>query len=105
MGSIPPASVRIVLSKRISVTWESGGECHVSRVQNLSLGGMFILTPNPPPVGNVVKLSLNLQTGEVQGRAVVRHAKRGKGMGVKFISMDQEGRARLKRLMAEQLQK
>jgi transposase len=58
---------------------------------------------NPPPVGSVVKLLLDLPRGEVRARAVVRHAKRGKGMGIKFVRIGQEGRARLKQLMAELL--
>lgn len=104
MVSVPFAGVRIVVSKRIWVAWQSGAQRDVSRVHSLSLGGLFILTRDPPRVGNALKLLLDLPRGEVRARAVVRHAKEGKGMGVKLTSIDQQGRARLKQLIAELLQ-
>jgi hypothetical protein len=104
MSSTLPTGVRIVLSEKVWVAWQSGRQRDVSRIHSLSLGGLFILTPDPPPVGALVKLLLDLPSGEVRARAVIRHAKQGKGMGIKFVSMGQEGRARLKQLMAELLQ-
>jgi hypothetical protein len=81
------------------VAWRGGGQYGVSRVRNLSLGGLFISTAAPPPVGSILKLVFEVPWGEVRARAVVRSSKPGKGMGVEFTSMGHDHRGRLNRLM------
>ena len=67
---------------------------HVSRVANLGLGGLYIRTNAPPPPGTFIQLLLDAPTGEVRARAVVQRSKPKEGMGVKFVAMQQEARAR-----------
>ncbi len=81
------------------VAWEHSGGRKVSRVRVLALGGLFISTPEPPPVGEVIRLIFEVPNGEVRARAMIRDSQRGKGMGVEFTSMSQEARARLLRVM------
>ena len=50
-----------------------------------------------PAIRSMVKLLLDLPQGEVRARAVVRRVNPLKGMGLEFISMTQEHRARLNR--------
>jgi hypothetical protein len=69
----------------------------VSKAENLSLGGLFISTPTPPPVGSLVVLLFHTPEGEVRVRATVRNQIAGRGMGLAITSMDQEHRARLSR--------
>jgi hypothetical protein len=91
--------VRIELPKGMLVAWEHSGGRKVSRVQVLALGGLFISTPEPPPVGEVIRLIFEVPNGEVRARAMIRDSQKGKGMGVEFTAMGQEARARLLRLM------
>jgi hypothetical protein len=82
------------------VAWEYTGERKVSPISVLGLGGLFISTPDPPPPGNYIKLVFEIPGGDVRARALVCDCHPGKGMGIQFITMGQEARARLNRLIA-----
>jgi len=90
---------RVGLPKGMLIAWQSGGERIISRVATLGLGGLFISTPNPPAVGEIVNLIFEVPGGEVRARAVVRSSQPGRGMGVEFTAMGHEARARLHRLL------
>jgi Tfp pilus assembly protein PilZ len=90
---------RVGLPNGMLVAWEHSGIRKVSRVGVLAVGGLFITTPDPPPVGDAIQIIFEVPGGEVRGRATVRNSQRNKGMGVEFTSMGQEARARLNRLM------
>ncbi len=86
---------RVGLPKGMLIAWQSSGERVVSRVSTLGMGGLFILTPAPPAVGEIIKLFFEVPSGEVRACAVVRNSQPGKGMGVEFTAMGHEARARL----------
>ncbi len=86
---------RVGLPKGMLIAWQSSGERVVSRVSTLGLGGLFISTSDPPPVGEIIRLFFEVPNGEVRARAVVRNSHPGKGMGVEFTAMGVEARARL----------
>ena len=89
----------------VPVAWMQGTQKAVAKAENLSLGGLFIGTPTPPPVGALVLLLFHTPEGEVRVRATVRNVKPGKGMGLAITSMEQDHRARLSRwlqLLAKQ---
>ena len=90
---------RVGLPKGMLVAWEHSGIRKVSRVSVLAVGGLFITTPEPPPVGDTIQMIFEVPGGEVRARAVVRDSQRNKGMGVEFTSMEQKARALLNRLM------
>jgi len=90
---------RVELPKGMLVAWQHYGIRKVSRVQVLALGGLFISTPKPPPVGDVIQLIFEVPGGDVRARAMIRDSQPGKGMGIEFTSMNPEARARLNRLM------
>lgn len=90
---------RVSLPKGALVAWEHGGKRKVSSANVLALGGLFIATAEPPPVGEVIKLVFEVPGGEVRARATVCDSQPGKGMGIQFTSMTQDARARLSRLM------
>lgn len=94
---------RIALPRGMMVAWQSAGDRVVSRVGTLGLGGLFIHTPKPPPVGEIIKLFFEVPGGEVRARAVVRDSQPGKGMGLEFTSMGHEDRARLNLLLRKLL--
>jgi len=90
---------RIGIPRGLYVAWQGVGVRVVSRVQTLSMGGLFIDVSDPPPIGGNIRLYFEVPGGEVRARAVVRSSQQGKGMGVEFTSMGYEGRARLNRLL------
>src|SRR5262245_12447591 len=94
---------RIGLPRGLYVAWQGPGERIVSRVETLGLGGLFIHTAEPPAVGESIRLYFEVPGGDVRARAVVRSSEQGKGMGVEFIAMGHEGRARLHRLLTRLL--
>jgi acyl dehydratase len=81
------------------VAWERSGIRIVSRVSVIAVGGIFITTPKPPPVGDTIQMYFEVPGGDIRARAVVRDSQPGKGMGVEFTAMGSEARARLNRLM------
>jgi len=91
---------RVNLPKGKLVAWEHLGERSVSTVRVLGLGGLFICTPQPPPAGDYIKLVFEVPGGDVRARAMVCDSRVGEGMGIQFVSMGHEARARLNRLLA-----
>jgi|SRR5215831_11920688 len=83
--------------KAMLVVWKKGSQKYVSSVENLGLGGLFICTQQPPPVGTSLQLLFNVPEGEVRARAIVRNLAPSRGMGLEVVSMEQEHRARLDR--------
>ena len=86
---------RLRLPKGMLVAWQFGGSRGVARVSTLGLGGLFIATREPAPVGALLKLIFDVPGGEVRARATVRNIKPAEGMAVAFIAMDHADRARL----------
>jgi tetratricopeptide (TPR) repeat protein len=79
------------------VGWQGGGKRDVSRAETLSMGGVFLCVAKPLSPGTNLELIFDVPSGEVRARAIVRHATPGRGMGVKFVHMQAEDRARLNR--------
>jgi PilZ domain len=90
---------RAELPKGMRVAWEGSGKRFVSRVFDLSLGGVFIPTPDPPPVGTSVKLVFEISGKNIRARAIVRRSVSGNGMGVEFVAMGYEERGLLVRIL------
>jgi tetratricopeptide (TPR) repeat protein len=87
------------------VAWRSGGQQGVSRMGTMALGGLFLHTPTPPSTGSVLELLFEIATGaQVRARAVVRNCMPGKGMGVKFVHMNNDDRSRLNRFLKLQIE-
>jgi PilZ domain len=85
---------RLPAPKGTIVAWHSFNKSVVSAVDNLGLGGLYIRTPDPPATGTYIQLLLDVPTGEVRARAAVQRSSAKQGMGVKFVAMEQEDRAR-----------
>jgi hypothetical protein len=90
---------RIALPKGMLVAWQCRDGRGMSRVVTLGLGGLSVSTPDPAPVGTLVKLLFDVPGGEVRARAIVKNIKPGEGMAVAFIDMGHEDRARLNQLL------
>ena len=90
---------RLDAQKAMLVVWKKGSQKYVSRAENLGLGGLFICTQECPPVGTSLHVLFNVPEGEVRARAIVRNLATSRGMGLAIVSMEQEHRARLDRLL------
>jgi hypothetical protein len=78
---------RIETMGDVWVYWRCEGMDDVSRVCDLSVGGLFVSTPIPPPVGSKAKLDFLVQDGQIRAEAVVRHHVPGGGLGLKFTAI------------------
>jgi hypothetical protein len=85
---------RFFCPKGTILAWETAHKRVVSSMDNLGLGGLYIRTSEPPAPGTFIQLLLDVPTGEVRARAIVQRSKPKEGMGVKFVAMRQEHRAR-----------
>ena len=81
------------------VGWKAAGQRTVSRAETVGMGGLFLHTANPLPMGSLLELLFDLKSGEVRAQAIVRHSSPGKGMGVQFVQMHPPDRARLNQFL------
>ena len=81
------------------VCWRCDNKDDVSRVRDLSAGGLFIATANARPVGTKARLDFLVQEGQIRAEAVVRHIKHGNGLGLKFIGVTEQDSPRLAALL------
>ena len=97
--SAPGAAPAPGTPARHLIEYATDQELAADFVQNLSQGGAFVRTPNPPAVGTEVELQLRLPNGgELNATAVVAFTN-GNGMGVRF-QLDPEAQAVLANAMA-----
>jgi PilZ domain len=83
----------------VYVYWRSSGYEDIAPVRNLSMGGLFIETHTPKVPGIPAKLYSLAQEGQIRADAVIRHAKPGRGLGLRFTAVRNEDRPRLAELM------
>jgi hypothetical protein len=79
----------------VSVYWRCNGLEDVSRVRDLSFGGLFIETSVAVPVGAVSTVDFLVQEGQIRAEALVRHVKPASGLGLKFTAMPKTDHPRL----------
>ena len=94
---------RAVAPEAVVVAWQSGTRRAVSHMESIGLGGLLLLTKHPVPIRSMVKVLMDLSSGEVRARAIVRRVMPTRGMAVEFIAMTQEDRARLNRALQPML--
>ncbi len=91
---------RVETREGVWVDWRCVGREDISRVRNLSLGGLFVETPKPGGVGATAKLEFLVQEGQIRADAVVRRAEPGGGLAMKFTAVSEEDRPRLEALIS-----
>jgi uncharacterized protein (TIGR02266 family) len=105
-AAAPPMRQDTRVPAQLRVEWPSTREFLVAYSENISRGGLFIATDNPPALREVIELSLQLPDGKppvktkaevVQrlGKAEAAQFGRKQGIGVQFIGADDEFRRRL----------
>ena len=94
------ALTRLPASEDIWLCWRCNERDDVSRVLDISIDGLFIETPHlNMKEGMPAKLDFLVQEGRIKADAVVRHVKRGSGLGLRFIALGDSDRQRLKALL------
>jgi curved DNA-binding protein CbpA len=99
---VPRKYPRIRAPKGMLVGWKSAGQTTATRLEIMGLGGLYLHAASPPSVGSTIELVLDLPTGEVRARAIVRSSMPQKGMGIQFVQMRPEDRAKLNRYLSRQ---
>ena len=90
---------RLTPGREIWVSWNCNGREDVSRVRDLSLGGLFLETRAHRPVGVSTKVDFLVDEGQIRAEAVVRHIRPGTGLGLKFTALTDQDRPRLAALL------
>jgi hypothetical protein len=94
------ALTRLPASEDIWVCWRCNDRDDVSRVLDISIDGLFIETPHlSVKEGMPAKLDFLVQEGRIKADAIVRHIKRGSGLGLRFLVVAENDRQRLKALL------
>ena len=63
------------------------------------MGGLFIETAHRRAEGVLTRLHFLVQEGQIRADAVVRHARPGVGLGLKFIALTEQDRPKLAALL------
>lgn len=92
-------SLRVDVPEEVRVYWSCPQRSDVSRIRNLSFGGVFIETFKPQSVGAKAEIDFLVEEGQIRTQAVVRHVESVRGMGLEFTGVAQEDRPHLGALL------
>lgn len=74
-----------------------------AEVQDISLHGVYLLLPDPPPAGEDLDLKLSLRSGEsFAARGVVKRMEMGRGAAVEFTELTPAAQALLTQFLSLQ---
>lgn len=90
---------RLHLPKGLKVAWIYGKQREVTVAGTVSVGGLFVISQQPAPVGSTIRLLFDIPGGEILATATVRNHIAARGMGVEFSEIREEDRKRLDQLM------
>jgi hypothetical protein len=79
---------RVEAEENVYAFWSCDGREGLSRVRDLSPGGLFMEAPVEANLGALVRLHFLADEGQICASAEVRHAKSGQGVGLKFIAIN-----------------
>lgn len=81
------------------VCWQCNGRDDISRIRDVSLGGLFLETPLLRPVGSSAKIDFLVREGQIRTDAVVKHVLPGRGLGLKFTAVTEQDRPKFAALL------
>ena len=90
---------RVPTAQDVWVCWHCNGREDVSRVRDLSLGGLFLETATLRAIGTQTKVDFLVGEGAIRADAVVRHVVPGRGLGLKFTAVTEQDRRKFAALM------
>jgi uncharacterized protein (TIGR02266 family) len=96
--------LRVPLETDVTIGGE--GRVMTGLSSDISMGGMFVATFVPMPLGARVSLRFRLPTGQMLAAGVVRWAREGRpgiiaGMGIEFVEMSEQDQAALRRFCGD----
>src|SRR5580704_7496066 len=97
---IPRKYPRVRAPKGMWVGWKSAKQTCTSLAEVMGMGGLFLHTATPASEGSSIDLIFDLPNGQVRARAIVRSFQPGKGMGIQFVQMRPEDRAKLNKYLS-----
>lgn len=86
---------RVQAGESVYAFWSCNGRESLSRVCDLSLGGLFIESCLEEELGAPVKLHFLANEGQIRAHAVVRHVKPGRGLGLRLVAINEQDCQRL----------
>jgi hypothetical protein len=90
---------RVESSGDVWVYWQCGGSEDLSPVLDMSIGGLFIQTLKTRTEGILARLHFLVPEGQIRADAIVRHARPGIGLGLKFTALSEQDRPQLTALL------
>lgn len=90
---------RIETPEGLWVCWRCAGTEDVSRVRDLSVGGLFLSTAVSRPVGARARLDFLVPEGQIRTEAIVQHQVPNAGLGLKFTAITDQDCPHLVSLM------
>ena len=91
---------RVESKDRVWVYWECSERRDLSRVKNISVGGLFLETLTLEHIGTTAHLHFLVDEGEIRADAIVQHVRPGNGLGLKFHAVPEKDRPNLTALLA-----
>lgn len=76
----------------------------MSKVRDVSVGGLFIETLKVCPVDSTINLHFLVEDGEIGATATVRYVSEKCGMGLQFKAVRSEDQARFSRMIKRLMQ-
>ena len=83
-------TTRVETNGEVWVYWQCDVRVDVSRVRDISAGGLFLELDEPLAKGQTIDLHFLVQEGSIRAEAVVRRCIRGDGLGLKFIAVEKD---------------
>jgi PilZ domain len=83
---------RIPATEDVWICWYCNGREDISRVRDLSLGGLFVETSTLRAIGTPTKVDFLVGEGAIRAEAVIRHVAPGRGLGLKFTAVTEQDR-------------
>lgn len=90
---------RVETPEGLWVCWRCVGVEDVSRVCDLSVGGLLLFTAIPRHLGAKAKVDFLVPEGQIRAEAIVQHQVPNGGLGLKFTAITDQDCPRLVALM------
>jgi hypothetical protein len=92
-------NARLAVTQDVWVCWQCSGRDDISRVRDLSLGGLFLETSSHTSIGAPTKVDFLVSEGQIRADAVIRHMVPGRGLGLKFMALTEQDRGKFAALL------
>lgn len=90
---------RVEIPEGLWVCWRCVGVEDVSRVCDLSVGGLFLSTSVPRPLGARARIDFLVPEGQIRTEGIVQHQVPNGGLGLKFTAITDQDCPHLMALM------